>query len=774
MFSAPLLHLALALLMMALFAEAGLPVSKTGGRKLSGLPLNLTGRKLSGLPLNLTGRMLSGLPLNLTGRELDATPTQTEAVRQIPPFKVIVEAQLALLAGGGVLDKKTLEVHPKYFGLLNPEQIQLTPLADDCGESPGTYDATAGWRRCHPEKLGVDSKLLYKALANAADAEYRTESVLVLRGGYLLAEGYFGCNDKSGTKGCTDSSTTHHSWSLAKSVTSALIGLSIQSGAIENVDVPAGRWIREWNPESCWLFCDARRDITLRHVMTGTTGLKWKENWAGTGALVRPANIDVVLMDLETLNPDPVDYVALKSLRTAVLPGQSPLYSTGDPALLTQVIQSVEKQSAYSFADQRIFAPLGMKVRWLGDLLGRTRTYARLYTTPRDFAKFGQLYLNGGRWSGKQIVPRIWVEESTVPCGGQWDSERTASNQPCFSFYGYLWHVLLPVRFTTSYFDPAHVSFTPEEVKMIPSDAFMAEGIYGQFIVVIPSLDLVIVKTSDDSRPIGLQERVVGNLIKDVIAAIQGKTEIVGGFYQIVNHNKNVCLSVKGDAASADACTGDADHLWYATPLAGRGYVRLTSKIPDKCLSSDASHAAGAALRLESCDDKNPSQAWMIVDIGGGRKKIVNRRSGNVVDSGSSGGSGNVTEEPWAATENQMFRFAEFPGTSEFSANTVLSQSDVTQIKTPDGTFELTLQADGNLVRKQSGNIYWQTSTAGNPGAYLRLQNDGALELHKSDGAVLWTGGAKDRGLAPLRLKIENDGSLVLRDSVDKVTWTLH
>ena len=770
MSSAPLLHVALALLMMALFAEAGLPVSERAGRKLSGLQLNLRGRKLSGLPLNLTGRRPEGLHLNLTGGKLDATQTQTKDVGHIVPIKPIAKAQLVLLADGGVFNKKTLEVHPKYFGVLEPAQIQVTPLADDCGESPGTYEATAGWRRCHPEKLGVDSTLLYKAVANAADAEYRTESVLVFRGGYLLAEGYFGCNDKSGTEDCTDSNTTHHSWSVAKSVTSALIGLSVESGAIENVDVQAGRWIKEWDPESCWPFCDARQDITIQQVMTVTTGLKWKENWAGTGALVRPANIDVVLLDLETLDPDPVEYVAVKDLRPGVLPGQSPLYSTGDPALLTQVIESVENQTAYSFADERIFAPLGMKVQWLGDKLGRTRTYARIYTTPRDYAKFGQLYLNGGRWSGKQIVPRTWVEESTVPCGGQWDSERAANDQPCFLWYGYLWHVLLPVRLTTPYFDPKNTPLTPEEAKVIPSDAFMAEGVYGQFIVVIPSLDLVIVKTGDDSRPIGLQERVIGNLITDVIAALQGNTNIVGGFYQIVQHNEDVCLSANGLVASAGACTGDSDHLWYVTPLAGRGYVRLTSKSNDWCLSSDASDAAGAALRLERCDDKNPSQAWMIVDIGDGRKKIVNMLSGFVVDSGSSSGSSNVTEEPWAATDNQTFRFAEFAG---FSANTVISQSDVTQLKTPDGTFELTLQADGNLVRKQSGNIYWQTGTAGNPGASLRLQNDGALVLHKSDGAVLWTGGARDRGLPPLRLEIENDGSLVLRDSVDTVTWTL-
>ena len=97
-----------------------------------------------------------------------------------------------------------------------------------------------------------------------------------------------------------------------------------------------------------------------------------------------------------------------------------------------------------------------------------------LHLTVRDYAKFGYLYLNKGKWEDKQIVQEEWVVKST----------RTDPGVKMWKAYGYLWHVNLPLRLNA-------------EGSNIPADSYMAEGILGQNIVIIPSKDLVIVKVAN-------------------------------------------------------------------------------------------------------------------------------------------------------------------------------------------------------------------------------------------------------------------------------------
>ena len=98
-----------------------------------------------------------------------------------------------------------------------------------------------------------------------------------------------------------------------------------------------------------------------------------------------------------------------------------------------------------------------------------------LHLTVRDYAKFGYLYLNKGKWEDKQIVQEEWVVKST----------RTDPGVKMWKAYGYLWHVNLPLRLNA-------------EGSNIPADSYMAEGILGQNIVIIPSRDLVIIKVANN------------------------------------------------------------------------------------------------------------------------------------------------------------------------------------------------------------------------------------------------------------------------------------
>ena len=132
--------------------------------------------------------------------------------------------------------------------------------------------------------------------------------------------------------------------------------------------------------------------------------------------------------------------------------------------LLSGVIEQATGMSVAEYAEQELFGPLGIdQVDWWQDAAGHTLTYCCLDTTTRDFARFGQLYLDGGAWGEEQVVPAEWVAESVTP-------------SPSFEGYGYQWWL------------------EGETDDRLPPDTFAAEGHDGQFIYVIPSLDLVVVR----------------------------------------------------------------------------------------------------------------------------------------------------------------------------------------------------------------------------------------------------------------------------------------
>ena len=138
--------------------------------------------------------------------------------------------------------------------------------------------------------------------------------------------------------------------------------------------------------------------------------------------------------------------------------------------------------TAFEYAEQNLFEPLNItNVRWDQDADGYTPTAWGLYLTVRDFAKFGYLFLNKGRWEDRQIVSQAWVEKST----------QTDTSVTMWAGYGYLWHVNLPYRLQWNR--------SPVPLDAIPRDGYMAEGIMGQTIIIIPSRELVIVRVANET-----------------------------------------------------------------------------------------------------------------------------------------------------------------------------------------------------------------------------------------------------------------------------------
>ena len=284
----------------------------------------------------------------------------------------------------------------------------------------------------------MDSERLADMLASIEAHEHNIDAVLVVRNGYLVAEAYLnphGPDDK------------HKVYSCTKSVISTLVGIAIDQGYIEGVDQP----VLSFFPDRTAANLDARKEaMTLEHLLTMSTGLDCRDSylyrWQG-------------LREMEG-SEDWVQHVL--DLPMVAGPGTQFGYCNGASFLLSAIVQEATGKNANLFAREHLFAPLGISdARWLSGLQGITIGWSDLYLRPRDMAKIGYLYLNGGRWEGQQVVPAAWVEAST----------RKHIAATLQDGYGYQWWV------------------TDDGV-------YMALGYAGQFIFVVPEVNLVVVFVS--------------------------------------------------------------------------------------------------------------------------------------------------------------------------------------------------------------------------------------------------------------------------------------
>lgn len=317
-------------------------------------------------------------------------------------------------------------------------QYRLQKLEDD-----GIENSTA-------KEQGMDAGLLEEA-ARYLDA-YEAASLIVVRHGRIVLEKYY-----SGDK---DSVT--NVFSVTKSFMSALTGIAIREGYIGDRRDPLEKYLPSYykddiDPE--W------KKVNLSHLLTMTPGFvedmdKWlsSENWVGFtfGLPVREK------------------------------PGVKFQYANSATHLLSAVITETSGTDTLSFANKYLLEPLHFKnVEWYTDPTGYYAGYANMLLRPRDMAKFGCLYLNGGKWEGRQLVPEEWVKESTkVQYDFNKEEDRGFENG-----YGFLWWI----SGETGY----HM--------------FSALGYGGQSIDVIPDLDLVVVVTSVPNQALSVnnEQRLV-------------------------------------------------------------------------------------------------------------------------------------------------------------------------------------------------------------------------------------------------------------------------
>jgi CubicO group peptidase (beta-lactamase class C family) len=232
-------------------------------------------------------------------------------------------------------------------------------------------------------------------------------SILISRSNTLIYENYWAGKDE---KNYDDlgviphgKDSLHDIRSVSKSIVSACIGIAIEQRKIQSIHQKLFDFFPEYANQDTGL----KAGITIKDLLTMTSGLKWKE-----GDEVSDSENDENKM---WHVPDPVGYILNRPM--AFPPGKVWNYSGGATQLLASIIQKTTGKTIDQFASEYLFAPLGIStfewIKYNGADLAAAAGGLRL--KPRDLLKFGLLYLRQGKWGGKQIVPTRWVTESTKP-----------------------------------------------------------------------------------------------------------------------------------------------------------------------------------------------------------------------------------------------------------------------------------------------------------------------------------------------------------------------
>lgn len=340
-----------------------------------------------------------------------------------------------------------------------PLQIGQRDLA--CGSPTSLND---GWPTATPESVGLDGPRLCGIATRLADTNANIHGVVIVRQGKLVFEQYFPGYDEpwgmgEGRRYDFDSTTKHDMRSVSKSVTSLLVGIAIDRELIKSADEPVVKFF----PDYATVKTAGWEQITLRHLLTMSSGIRWDENRAWKD----PENDEPHLGS----EADPFRYILSKPV--AAPPDSVWNYNGGGTDLLGNIVERVSGKPLEAFAREVLFAPLGISDwEWMKYRNEHIAPAAGLRLRPRDAAKIGQLVLNKGSWNGKQIVSAKWIEQSVTP------RFQAIGYFGGLFYYGQQWWM-------------GRTLAGDKDVKWIA-----AQGLGGQRIFIVPELDLVMVTTS--------------------------------------------------------------------------------------------------------------------------------------------------------------------------------------------------------------------------------------------------------------------------------------
>jgi len=302
-----------------------------------------------------------------------------------------------------------------------------------------------------------------------------TVAFLIIRNDTLLYENYLHKYDQA---------SIVPSFSMAKSFVSALIGIAIDEGYIKSVHDPITDYLPELDKKQFG-------PITIEHLLDMRSGIKFNEGYFNPFGDVAKYYYGTNILKY------------IRKLKVSRPPGEEFEYRSVNSQLLALIISRATHRPVSQYLQEKIWSRLDMEydASWSIDSRRHKteKAFCCLNARARDFARFGRLYLNGGSWSGEQIVPKEWVRRSTV------------FEQPKNGFlYGYQWwhnRTVHPLSDTAQVTGLRQVLTRKDKkghvldtVLVTPLNDFVARGILGQFIYVLPEKNIVIVRLGKNRK----------------------------------------------------------------------------------------------------------------------------------------------------------------------------------------------------------------------------------------------------------------------------------
>jgi len=251
-------------------------------------------------------------------------------------------------------------------------------------------------------EAGIDTaKIRHITQLILADSIPNIHSLLIEKDGKLVYEQYFAgkdelWGDKLGYIGHSDTSL-HDIRSISKSVVSACIGIALQQHLIKSIDEP----VPSFFPEYARYNTGAKKNVTIRHLLTMSSGLKWSEGENGS------ENCEAAM----ERSSDPVPYILSRPV--AAIPGTTWNYNSGGTQLLATIIKKVSGEDISAFATKNLFSPLNIfHHQWVKMDGGDPAAASGLRLTSRDLLKFANLYTNHGMANNKQVLTGPWIDSS--------------------------------------------------------------------------------------------------------------------------------------------------------------------------------------------------------------------------------------------------------------------------------------------------------------------------------------------------------------------------
>jgi CubicO group peptidase (beta-lactamase class C family) len=378
-------------------------------------------------------------------------------------------------------------------------------LATGClllGQSLKAQAPAKEWPRAKPASVGLDEKKIAEFDAELAGDKYgHMDSFLVIRCGKLVWERQYPRDYDKIFGGRTwlkqdmkspynyfapdwhpyyHRGAAHTMQSVTKTVTSVVMGAAMARGEFHaDVNTPL---LKFFDPSKVANADERKRRISLRDVLTMTSGIDWNENL--------PYGDPNNSSDQMEATRDWIAFVINRPMASE--PGTTFNYSGGDSELLAHIFEKETGKDIQDYAKVHVFRPLGIRDwYWKRTPLGLTDTESGLYLRPEDLAKIGFLYLHDGMWDGKRIVAREWVQASLAPA-----VKDTGDGHK----YGFQWWLLPRAD-------------APEKL------VWLGSGWGGQRLMVVPELDLIVVHTAwnilDNRAPRG--QEVLDRMLKAVV-----------------------------------------------------------------------------------------------------------------------------------------------------------------------------------------------------------------------------------------------------------------